>query len=87
MLPCQLDSSPMWQPPLQENANFWKVYGSQLRFHRVSQGEVNQMGGQFINGRPLPLSLRIAIIELHQVQCCMPETSHFAKRRVASSFN
>lgn len=30
-----------------------------------SLGDVNQLGGFFVNGRPLPMALRIRIIELH----------------------
>ncbi|KJH42861.1 paired box' domain protein [Dictyocaulus viviparus] len=30
-----------------------------------SLGDVNQLGGFFVNGRPLPMALRIRIIELY----------------------
>ncbi|PIO64125.1 paired box' domain protein [Teladorsagia circumcincta] len=30
-----------------------------------SMGDVNQLGGFFVNGRPLPMALRVRIIELH----------------------
>lgn len=30
-----------------------------------SLGDVNQLGGFFVNGRPLPMALRVRIIELH----------------------
>ncbi|XP_003375592.1 paired box protein Pax-9, partial [Trichinella spiralis] len=30
-------------------------------------GEVNQLGGVFVNGRPLPLTLRMRIVELAQM--------------------
>jgi len=33
----------------------------------VSYGEVNQLGGVFVNGRPLPNTIRIRIVELAQL--------------------
>lgn len=32
-----------------------------------SRGEVNQMGGIFVNGRPLPLHMRMTIVEMFKV--------------------
>jgi len=33
----------------------------------MSYGEVNQLGGVFVNGRPLPNTIRIRIVELAQL--------------------
>merc|ERR1711946_8042 len=35
-----------------------------LRMLRTGQGRVNQLGGVFINGRPLPNHIRLKIVEL-----------------------
>jgi len=36
----------------------------ELTFPSTGQGRVNQLGGMFINGRPLPNSTRLKIIEM-----------------------
>jgi len=33
----------------------------------MSYGEVNQLGGVFVNGRPLPNTIRVRIVELAQL--------------------
>jgi len=33
----------------------------------MSYGEVNQLGGVFVNGRPLPNAIRMRIVELAQL--------------------
>jgi len=33
----------------------------------ISYGEVNQLGGVFVNGRPLPNTIRVRIVELAQL--------------------
>ena len=33
-------------------------------FANIGQGRQNQLGGVFINGRPLPYSVRLRIVEL-----------------------
>lgn len=33
----------------------------------MSYGEVNQLGGVFVNGRPLPNTVRMRIVELAQL--------------------
>lgn len=33
----------------------------------MSYGEVNQLGGVFVNGRPLPNGVRMRIVELAQL--------------------
>ena len=38
-------------------------------------GEVNQLGGMFVNGRPLPNHIRIRIVELAQVTISMGKHS------------
>ena len=39
----------------------------QRNFEQIPCGEVNQLGGVFVNGRPLPLRVRMKIVELaHQ---------------------
>ncbi|KAK6754648.1 hypothetical protein RB195_013560 [Necator americanus] len=52
--------------------NYWSAYDSpqwsaQYAADSPSStlADVNQLGGLFVNGRPLPMSLRIRIIELH----------------------
>lgn len=35
-----------------------------IRYKILGQGRVNQLGGTFINGRPLPTALRVKIIEM-----------------------
>ncbi|VDM61207.1 unnamed protein product [Angiostrongylus costaricensis] len=43
--------------------NFWER--KSFTPDSLSLGDVNQLGGFFVNGRPLPMALRIRIIELH----------------------
>lgn len=40
------------------------VFLSSIGFSSVGQGRVNQLGGVFINGRPLPNHLRMRIIDM-----------------------
>ena len=42
--------------------NWWKLLN--ILFHSPGQGRVNQLGGVFINGRPLPNHIRLKIIEM-----------------------
>ncbi len=50
------------------NCNFLKEMEIQLmeslKFISAGQGRVNQLGGVFINGRPLPNHIRLKIVEL-----------------------
>ncbi|KAG8011512.1 Paired box protein Pax-1 [Nibea albiflora] len=39
----------------------------QVRVREQSYGEVNQLGGVFVNGRPLPNAVRLRIVELAQL--------------------
>uniref|UniRef100_A0A3Q4GP09 Paired domain-containing protein n=1 Tax=Neolamprologus brichardi TaxID=32507 RepID=A0A3Q4GP09_NEOBR len=52
------------------------------RVAEQSYGEVNQLGGVFVNGRPLPNPVRLRIVELAQLgmrlpQGCQPFTLTF----------
>ena len=38
--------------------------GANIRFLIAGQGRINQLGGVFINGRPLPNHVRLNIVEL-----------------------
>lgn len=29
------------------------------------QGKINQLGGMFVNGRPLPMPIRMRIVDMH----------------------
>lgn len=45
---------------------FWKISSTfnRRQFQSTGQGRINQLGGTFINGRPLPNSIRLKIVEL-----------------------
>lgn len=44
---------------------FWKVFIKYLLLFAIKgQGRVNQLGGVFINGRPLPNHIRLKIVEM-----------------------
>lgn len=45
------------------NRSFPKIFHCQL-FFLSGQGRVNQLGGVFINGRPLPNHIRLKIVEM-----------------------
>lgn len=46
--------------------NIWSEYAAFI-FADQTYGEVNQLGGVFVNGRPLPNAIRIRIVELAQL--------------------
>ena len=66
--------SQKWSDLEQKNAKFeqnsirnWTTYlvkSTENNFFFAGQGRVNQLGGVFINGRPLPNHIRLKIIEM-----------------------
>ena len=42
---------------------YWEIGDTQISQY----GEVNQLGGVFVNGRPLPNAVRLRIVELAQL--------------------
>ena len=54
---------------------------------QISQfGEVNQLGGVFVNGRPLPNAVRMRIVELAQLGIRPCDISYFHYFFVLSFF-
>jgi len=53
----------------------------------MSYGEVNQLGGVFVNGRPLPNTIRIRIVELAQLGVRPCDISRQLKVRQRLSVN
>lgn len=51
---------------LYEIADFIEFHLIVTEGQLVPYGEVNQLGGVFVNGRPLPNAVRMEIVNLHQ---------------------
>lgn len=47
-----------------EVKHFRSLSEATMKFLSIGQGRVNQLGGVFINGRPLPNHLRMKIIDM-----------------------
>lgn len=62
------DSASFWQAFLLFLCLFWNLVSTPL-----GQGRVNQLGGVFINGRPLPNHIRHKIVEMahHGIRPCV----------------
>lgn len=51
-------------PVMVIDSYYFKRYIKRLNYCATGQGRVNQLGGVFINGRPLPNHIRLKIVEL-----------------------
>uniref|UniRef100_A0A286XXZ8 Paired box 1 n=1 Tax=Cavia porcellus TaxID=10141 RepID=A0A286XXZ8_CAVPO len=54
-------------PPVANRGVLFSLAGSGRRIAEQTYGEVNQLGGVFVNGRPLPNAIRLRIVELAQL--------------------
>lgn len=77
-------------------SNFNNVYSNPLSSvaHNGHLGDVNQLGGYFVNGRPLPHALRAKIVELSTVYGIRPcdisrqlKVSHGCVSKILAKYN
>ncbi|XP_025057566.1 paired box protein Pax-9 [Alligator sinensis] len=61
------DSYKQHQPPPQPALPYNHIYSYPSPIAAPAFGEVNQLGGVFVNGRPLPNAIRLRIVELAQL--------------------